>query len=135
MSPYDWELPPRYPTCPQGDSFHRTARDTIFRQLSPNTTPEQFQAAHESLEQLRADLEQQLPWTHYGLSVGTHRCVRDLFREAAARLRSLSIVQPASQPAPRSPLETPEQVVDELNEIITPRPDETVLGEDTVNTQ
>jgi hypothetical protein len=72
---------------------------------------------------------------HYGLSVGTHRCVRDLFREASARLRSLSIVQPVPQPASRSPLETPEQVVDELNETIQHRPDETVLGEDTEITQ
>jgi hypothetical protein len=112
MHPYDWELPPRYPVCPQADSFHRTAREAIFRQLSGTTTPEQFQAAQESLDLLRAELEQQLHWTHFGLSVGTHRCVNDLYHEASARLRSLAIVQPAPQPAPPPPMPKPRSLRD-----------------------
>jgi hypothetical protein len=39
--------------------------------------------------------------------------------------------QPLPEPEPRAPLETPEQVVADLGELIQHRPDETVLGEDT----
>jgi hypothetical protein len=115
MHPFDWELPPRYPTCPQADAFYRTARE-LFRQLSPTTTPEQFQAAQASLEQLRTELMQQLPWSHFGLSVGTHRCVTDLFHEARARLRSLAIVQPVPQPPP-APEPKPRSLTDVLKEL------------------
>jgi hypothetical protein len=118
MSSHDWTLPSRYPLCPQADSFHRTAQDAIFRQLGNTTTPEQFQAAQASLELLRAELEQQLPWSHYGLSVGTHRCVGDLYKEATARLRSLAVLQPAPPAAPapgrRHPQRSPDEVVNDV---------------------
>jgi hypothetical protein len=135
MLPQDWTLPSRYPICPQADSFHRTAQDAIFRQLSGATSPEQFQAAQESLELLRAELEQQLPWSHYGLSVGTHRCVGDLYKEATARLRSLAVLQPAppAPPAPgrRQPQRSSDEVVNDIASLAddVKRPEDTFLGE------
>jgi hypothetical protein len=130
MLPHDWTLPSRYPICPQADSFHRTAQDAIFRQLSGATSPEQFQAAQASLELLRAELEQQLPWTHYGFSVGTHRCVRDLYKEASARLRNLALLQPTPQPPPAQQLITREGIVIDLEERIQTSREETDLGTD-----
>jgi hypothetical protein len=116
MPTFDWELPPRYPTCPQADAFYRTARE-LFRQLSPTTTPAQFQAAQAALEQLRNAFMNQLAWSHFGLSVGTHRCVTDLFHEACARLRSLEVVQTVPQQAPPAPAPKPRSLTDVLREL------------------
>jgi len=139
MSPYDWELPPRYPTCLQADSFHRTVRDMIFRQLSPSATPEQLQAAHAFLEQLHTELTHKLPWSHYGLSVGRHQCVGDLYREARARLSSLSSIasvkpEPPPPPAPPNsrPHRSPDAVVNDVSSLADKmmHPGDTFLGEE-----
>jgi hypothetical protein len=98
MSPRDWTLPPCYPLCVFSDSYYRTGQ-AIFSSLN-GATSEMFAAAQESLERYRTELEQKMPPMHYGLSVGTHRCVADLHREATARLRSLSVLQPAPPAAP-----------------------------------
>jgi hypothetical protein len=129
MSAYDWILSAGAPLCLLSDSFYSTAQDTVFRQLTRETTPEQFQAALESLTQLRDELVQGLYPTHYGSLVGRHRCVDHLYREAVARLRSLEIMQPmpAPEPPPKPP-ETLADVVKDLRETHQPNPSETPLG-------
>jgi hypothetical protein len=131
MSSRDWTLPPRYPLCVFADSFYRTAQDTIFRQLGDTTTPEQFQAAQECLKRLRETLEKDMPPMHYGAQIGTHRCVRDLCKEASARLRNLALLQPTPQPpAPAQQLITREGIVIDLEERIQTSIEETDLGTD-----
>ena len=112
MSDYDWQLSAGAPLCVLSDSFYYSARDAVFRQLRTDMTKEQWQAALESLTQLRDELVGSIYPMHYGSLVGRHRCVEHLFREACARLRSLEILQsvppppapeaPAPQPKPRS---------------------------------
>jgi hypothetical protein len=119
MSAYDWNLSAGAPLCVFSDSFYRTIRDTIFRQLTKDTTAEQFQAAQESILRLRQELVQDMPAMHYGTLVGTHRCVKDLFKEARARLRSLEIMQPVPEPPPEPPAPPPKprSLTDVLKEL------------------
>jgi hypothetical protein len=128
MSDYDWQLSAGAPLCVFSDSFYSSARDTIFRQLTRDTTPEQFQAAQEHLQQLRDELVEQLYPMHYGSLVGRHRCIDQLFTEGRARLRSLETLQPL--PAPPPPRETPADVVRDLHDAIQPNPQATSLGTD-----
>jgi hypothetical protein len=132
MREYDWQLSNGAPLCVFSDSFYYTSRDTVFRQLTKDTTPAQIQAALEHLTQLRDELQQAIYPMHYGSLVGKHRCVDHLFREAVARLRALEIMQPV--PVPQQPAEPPpppdehslEDVVDSLETT-----DETYLGNTT----
>jgi hypothetical protein len=103
MSDYDWQLSAGAPLCTFLDSFYRTVRDSIFQQLTKETTAAQWRAAQESLTRLREELEQDIYPMHYGALVGRHRCVNHLFREASARLRGLEVMQPI--PAPQPPPE------------------------------
>jgi hypothetical protein len=105
MSAYDWQLSAGAPLCMFSDSFYRTVRESIFQQLTKETTRAQFQEAAEHLVRLREELEQAIYPMHYGALVGRHRCVDHLYREAVARLRGLEIMQPV--PAPQPPPEPP----------------------------
>jgi hypothetical protein len=131
MTSYDWILPPRYPLCPVADSFYRTGQ-AIFQNLN-GATPEMFAAARESLELFRAELAQKLPRMHYGLSVGRHRCLDDVYQEAIARLRCLSaIVQPAPQPAPAQKPQpvSLETLLANVEQVIAESVKETPFGEE-----
>jgi hypothetical protein len=131
MSAYDWNLSSGALLCELSDSFYRTVCETIFQHLTKDTTPEQFQAAFESLLRLREELEQDLRPMHYGSLIGRHRCVHHLYREACARLRSLEIMQPVPKPQPPPPpRETPADVVRDLADVIQPNPQATSLGTD-----
>jgi hypothetical protein len=136
MSEYDWNLSAGSPLCVNSDSFYYSVRDAIFRQLSKDSSKEQFQSALESLTRLREELEQDLHPMHYGALVGRHRCVEHLFREARARLRSLEIMQPAPKPpAPpprRQPPRSPDDVVNDVLILAdeVKRPGDTFLGEE-----
>jgi hypothetical protein len=119
MTEYDWQLASGAPPCVFSDSFYRTGRDAIFRQLTTETTHEQFQAALESLTRLRDELVQNLYPMHYGALIGRHRCVEDLYKEARARLRGLEIMQPAPEvpaPPPPAPPPKPRSLADVLKE-------------------
>jgi hypothetical protein len=108
MSEFDWILSSGAPLCVLSDSFYYTARDTVFRQLTKDTTPQQWEAALEYITQLRDDLVQSLYPMHYGSLVGGHRCVDHLFREARARLHGLQVMQPVPPvPAPPPPAPPP----------------------------
>jgi hypothetical protein len=128
MSAYDWTLSAGAPLCTVSDSFYRTVRETIFQQLTKETTAEQFQAAQETLVPLRDELQQDLYPMHYGSLVGRHRCLDQVFREAAARLRGLQIMQPAPTLEPPPPPETLADVVRDLKETLQPNPEATPLG-------
>ncbi len=131
MSAYDWQLSAGAPLCSFSDSFYRTVRETIFQQLTPETTKAQWQAAQESLTRLRDELARNIYPMHYGSLVGTHRCVNHVFREAQARLRGLEIMQPAPKPPPpKQQLITREGIVIDLEEKIQTNRAETRLGTD-----
>jgi hypothetical protein len=132
MSAYDWNLSAGAPLCSFSDSFYRTVRETIFQQLTTETTKEQFQAVLESLTRLREELVQSLYPMHYGSLVGRHRCVDHVFREARARLRGLELMQPAPKPPlpPKQQLITREGIVIDREEKIQTSTEETDLGID-----
>jgi hypothetical protein len=134
MSDYDWNLSAGAPLCVSSDSFYYSARDAVFRQLSKESTKEQFQAALETLTQLRDELVQTLYPMHYGALVGRHRCVEHLFREARARLRGLQVTQPvpAAPPAPEQKPQpvTLEALLANVERIIAESAKETPFGHD-----
>jgi hypothetical protein len=113
--------------------------DTLFATVQPGASPEQCAAVHHLLAELGHDLlrEAAKDTFHFSAANGSHRCVAQALHDAEAHLMVLSRLPPPPEPAPeppptpREPLATPAQVVEDLQETITPRPDETVLGEDT----
>jgi hypothetical protein len=130
MSAYDWNLSAGAPLCTFSDSFYRTVRETIFQQLTTETTAAQWRGARESLQLLREELEQEIYPMHYGALVGTHRCINHLFREASARLRSLQILQPVPAPQPPPEPPAPEPQEHSLEDVVETfeTTDETFLG-------
>jgi hypothetical protein len=132
MSAYDWTLSAGAPLCTVADSFYRTVRETIFQQLTTETTAAQWQAAQESLTRLRDESQQDIYPMHYGSLVGRHRCLDQVFREAVARLRGLQIMQPAPQPPPPPSQQviTREGIVRDVEEKIQTSTAETDLGSD-----
>jgi hypothetical protein len=119
MSEYNWLLSTGAPLCLISDSFYRTVRDTIFQQLTTDTTKEQWQAALEHLQRLRDEWARDIYPMHYGALVGRHRCVEQLFQEARARLRSLEIMQPQPPPqAPAEPAPAPEPKPRSLRDVL-----------------
>jgi hypothetical protein len=126
----DWILPSSLPLCVYSDVFHRTAQDTIFSQLSDDTTPEQFEKAQANLLLMKQELEKDMPLMHYAAQFGSHLCVAVLYKEAALRLRNLALLQPmppqVTGPQPLSP----EDIVNNLVNDLPPDPEETFLGEE-----
>jgi hypothetical protein len=97
---YDWEQSPGAPRCLPSDSFYHAARYGIVQQLRPDMTIEQWDAVFAHLKELRDKYQQDVYPMHYGSLVGSHRCVRHLYREAKAIVRGLQLTMPAPQPAP-----------------------------------
>jgi hypothetical protein len=129
MSTDNWNLPSGAPRCVFADALYRTAKDTIFSKLRMDTTPGEFAAAQESLRLLREELERDMPAMHYAAQIGSHRCVKDLYREARAWLRTLAVLQPVPHaPAPKQQLLTIEGVVIEIEERFRTSATETDLG-------
>jgi hypothetical protein len=130
MPAYDWLLPAR--VCPAADSLSRTAQ-FIFHTLPGSVTPELIAAALEALGQYRAALAVDLDPMHYGIPVGTHVCVEDIYQEAKARLFCLAATaKPAEPPLPPAPepVMTLEDVVKAFGEPVQPSDDATYLGTD-----
>jgi hypothetical protein len=134
MSDYDWNLSAGAPLCVFSDSFYYSARDAVFRQLSKESTDEQYAAALESLTRLRDELVQNLYPMHYGSLVGRHRCVDHVFREARARLHGLQVTKPAPVPPPalpQKPQPVPlEALLANVERIIAENAKETPFGHD-----
>jgi hypothetical protein len=137
MSTYKWEQNTYKwdqavsPRCVYADTFYRTARDAIFAKLTEATTAKQFEAAKVSLDQLRDELVTDMPPMHFASLIGRHLCVKDVYREAVARLRSLQIMQPVPlppEPEPPQPTTLSRQAVLETFE--EEFPPQTFMGEE-----
>jgi hypothetical protein len=113
MAAHDWILPARAPLCLPADSLYRTGQ-AIFHNLSAAVTPDRINAAQEALAQYRTDLVSSLHPLHFGVSVGRHVCVEDVYQEAKARLRALAATsQPAPEPPAPPPAPSPQPLSDE----------------------
>jgi hypothetical protein len=126
----DWILPKDLPLCVYSDVFYRTAQDSIFSQLTDETTPAQFEQAQAYLLLMKQELEQDMPAMHYASQIGMHLCVGVLYKEAALRFRNLALLQPEPLPPVIGPQPlSPEDIVNNLENDLPVDPDETYLGE------
>jgi hypothetical protein len=116
--------------CSQARAFAQLADQSIFSKITDQTTPEQFEAAQLSLLNLCQRLEANLDLFHYAAVVGTHECIRDVYTEAAYRLKNLAIMQPEPlpEPPPKQQLITLSGVVIDLEEEYRTSREETDLG-------
>jgi len=116
------------PLCRDAFTFAQIVEQTIFAQITDRTTPEQFRLAQESLSQLCSKLAASVDWDQLASSFGPiPSCVRDVYADAAARLRNLAIMQPPA-PVPAQQLITPDAVVINAEESIETSTEETGLG-------
>jgi hypothetical protein len=117
--------------CRDAFTFAQIAEQTIFALISDRTTPEQFKLAQQNLTLLCRELEATVEWDHYTSSSGpAHSCVRDVYTDAAFRLKNLEIMQKAAPPPPAQQVITKEGVVIDLEEKIQTSTEETELGID-----
>jgi hypothetical protein len=114
--------------CRDSYTVARLIEQTIFNQITPETTQQQFQQAQESLRRLCERFEAQLDLFHYASIRGAHQCVREVYEEARARLENLAIMQPPPKPAARQPLRTAAEVLADLDETGHLPPDATAFG-------
>jgi|SRR5918999_1037488 hypothetical protein len=137
MWPFDWHYTPYLTPCSEARRLQNVVKEAIIPKLTSITTAEQFAEAMASLERFKEDLLKNKKTFHHPASGGRHYCIEQCFQDVAETLKTQwsLLPKPMPSPEPRSPLETPDQVVEELNELIQHRPDETVLGEDTVAEQ
>ena len=135
MTTPNWLLPDRSPRCLRADSLHRTCQ-ALLQQLAGSVTEETLAAAQEALAQYRTELLANLYPMHFGVSVGRHVCVQDVFDEAVARLRCMAAtMQPAPEPPAPPPAPTPQPLSDEelmerLKEYVKESTKETFFGQD-----
>jgi hypothetical protein len=127
----DWKLPPNLPLCFYADLYHRTVTDSIFRQLTDATSPEQFEQALSNLLLMKQELAKDMPAIHYAAQFGTHICVEDLYLEAAMRLKNLQLLHPEQFSIPEPEPLDPEEVFNNLESDAQPGMDDTYLGTDT----
>lgn len=109
--------------CRDGYTVARLIEQTIFNQITPATTRDQFAAVQESLKRLCERFEAQLDLFHYANIRGSHQCIRDVYEDARARLENLAIMQPPPKPAERQPLRTAADVLEALDATIHLEPD------------
>jgi hypothetical protein len=131
MHSRDWKLATNLPLCVFSDLFHRTAQDTIFSQLTDETTPGQYEQAQTFLLLMKQELELDMPPIHYASQFGSHLCVEVLYKEASLRLKNLALLKPEPLPPETGPKPlTPEDIVNNLENDLPIDPDETYLGEE-----
>jgi hypothetical protein len=108
------------------------ADQSIFSQITEQTTPQQFELALQSLKALSERLEAQVDLFHFPQAYGSpHSCVRDVFNDAEFRLKNLAIMhQKPEQPAPKQQLISREGAVIDLEEQVETSSEETDLGTD-----
>jgi hypothetical protein len=127
----NWKLPPDLPRCVFSDVFHRTAEDTVFSQLTDDTTSQQYEQALANLLLLKEELEKDMPVMHYASHLGTHLCVGVLYKEAVLRLKNLALLRPEPLPLETGPEPlSPEDIVNNLENDLPIDPDETYLGDE-----
>jgi DNA-binding GntR family transcriptional regulator len=114
--------------CRDSYTVARLIEQTIFNQITHETTPQMFAEALENLTRLCQRFENNLDLFHYAAISGSHQCIRDVYEDARARLENLRIMQPPPKPASRQPLRTPAEVLEAVAATIHLRPDATVFG-------
>jgi hypothetical protein len=131
MPSRDWRLPKDLPLCVYSDVFYRSAQDSIFSQLTDETTPGQYEQAQANLLLMKQELEKDMPRMHYAAHIGTHICVGVLYKEASLRLKNLALLQPEPLPPETGPKPlSPKDIVNNLENDLPVDPDETYLGEE-----
>ena len=131
MASRDWKLPADLPLCLYSNMFYRTAQDSIFSQLTDDTTPAQFEQAQTFLLLMKEELEKDMPRLHYASHLDTHVCVELLYKEALLRLKNLQILHPEPLPLETRPQPlSPEDIVNNLENDLPVDPDETYLGDE-----
>jgi hypothetical protein len=99
--------------CREGYSAAKLLEQAIFVTLTPETTPEQYAAALETLRSLRDRFVAKLDLFHYPSSQGSHQCVGNVFDDAEARLELLAITMPQPKaPPPPTPQPKPRSLTD-----------------------
>jgi hypothetical protein len=131
MQWFDKRLSQHRNLCSFAFTVAQVAEQTIFAHINDRTTPEQFQAALQSLRALCQRLESQMDWSHYAAAQGLHSCIWDVFTDAEFRLQNLAIMQQTPLPEPsRQQVVTVEGVVIDLEERLRTSREETYLGTD-----
>jgi hypothetical protein len=115
--------------CRDSYTVARLIEQTIFNQITPETTFEQFAAAQDSLKRLCERFEANLDLFHYANIRGTaHQCIRDVYEDARARLENLAIMQPPPPLLPPQQCISREGIVSDQEGKIQTSADETALG-------
>jgi hypothetical protein len=114
--------------CSFAFTYAQIIEQTIFARINDRTTPQQYKAALQSLEELCQRMERQMDWSHYPASQGMHSCIRDVLTDAEFRLKNLSIMhQQAPLPASQQVV-TVEGVVIDVEERFRTSRAETDIG-------
>ena len=131
MASRHWKLPADLPLCLYSNMFYRTAQDSVFSQLSDDTTPAQFEQAQSFLRLMKEELELDMPRLHYASHLDTHVCVGMLYKEALLRLKNLQVLHPEPLPLETGPKPlSPEDIVNNLENDLPINPEETYLGDE-----
>lgn len=113
--------------CSFAYTFAQIAEQSIFTRITDRTTPEQFEAALQTLDELCQRLERQMDWSHFPASHGMHSCIRDVYIDAEFRLKNLAIMQQAPPP-PSQQLISREGIVIDVEERFRTSTVETDIG-------
>jgi hypothetical protein len=128
---YDEKRSQQRNLCSFAFTYAQIIEQTILARINDRTTPQQYEAALQSLGALCQRFERQMDWSHYPASHGLHSCVRDVLTDAEFRLKNLSIMHQPPPPA-KQQLITREGIVIDVEEAIQSSIEETDLGtEDT----
>jgi hypothetical protein len=127
MGWYDERRSQQRNLCSAAFTYAQIIEQTIFARITDRTTPEQLEAALQSVGELCQRLERELDWSHYPASHGLHACVRDVYTDAEFRLRNLALMYQPAPPAKQQEV-TVEGVVIDVEERIQTSAVETDLG-------
>jgi hypothetical protein len=114
--------------CRDSYTVARLIEQTIFNQITPETTFQQFAAVQDSLKRLCERFEAQLDLFHYAAIQGSHQCIRDVYEDARARLENLAIMQPPPPLLPPQQRISREGIVSDQEGKIQTSTEETDLG-------
>lgn len=109
--------------CHYAEEFQRI-QEALFSQITASTSPQQFEQAQESLLLLKQELIQRMETFHFPYPSGGHLCVEDCYIEAAFRLKNLALLAP--EPAPKQRTLSADEVVNNLEQMLSPLPQESL---------
>jgi hypothetical protein len=134
---FNWLYRHTVSSCPEAWRLQTYVKEAIAPQLTDAVDQEKFDAVMAALERYKDNLLKNKKTFHYPAGGSRHYCIQETFAFLTEYLTAEWLLRPhpIAEPAPRAPLETPEQVVADLGELIQHRQDETVLGEDMEATQ